>query len=73
MSAIVVSSLISAGGFVLTVSSTVAIVSFKMGQFRQEQMDMKEAIAGKANLSDLVQIKESLAEIKGMFVLRLRE
>ena len=73
MSSVEASILISAGGFIVTAGTNLALISYKMGQFRQQQMDMKEELAGKANLSDLIQIKESLAEIKGMFVLRLRE
>jgi hypothetical protein len=73
MTADLASALISGGTLVLSLSTTLAIVAYKTGQFRQKLTDMETKLATKADLSDMASIKEALAEIKGMFVLRLRE
>lgn len=64
---------IGLGSLSISVGTTIAIVSFKTGQYKQKLLDMEEKLASKANAGDITAIKESLAEIKGMFVLRLRE
>jgi hypothetical protein len=69
----VASDWISGGTLVLSVSTTLAIVGYKLGQFRQKLSDMEAKLATKADAADISAIKEALAEIKGMFVLRLRE
>jgi hypothetical protein len=68
-----VSAIFGSGAFVLSVASTLSIVAYKTGQYKQKISDMEAKLASKADLSDITAIKEALAEIKGMFVLRLRE
>jgi hypothetical protein len=61
---------ISAIGVVTAVGSSLAIVSYRIGRNDQRITDLEK---NKAELADVTSMKESLAEIKGMFVLRLRE
>lgn len=68
-----VSILIAGIGLFISVGSTLGIVSYKMGRFTQKQADMEKMVDSKADRADITAIKETLAEIKGMFVLRLRE
>ena len=65
-----VNAAIAATGTVVSVGSTLAIVSYKLGKTAQRIADLEK---NKADLADITSMKESLAEIKGMFVLRLRE
>lgn len=65
--------IVSVVTLVVTLATSLAIVSYKTGQNRQRITELEQEIATKAAHTDLVQIKEALAEIKGMFVLRLRE
>lgn len=73
MTATGVSLIVTIAGFVVTIVSSIAIVSFKTGGLSKQVEINQESIRLKADLDDLQSIKESLAEIKGMFVLRLRE
>lgn len=73
MTATGVSLIVTIAGFVVTIVSSIAIVSFKTGGLSKQVDINRESIRLKADLDDLQSIKESLAEIKGMFVLRLRE
>lgn len=55
---------------VISLIGSLAVVSFKSGKIAQKVADLE---LQKANAADVVAMKESLAEIKGMFVLRLRD
>jgi hypothetical protein len=68
----ITSLIIGLGSLFISLGSTLAIVSFKTGQYKQKILDMEAKLGSKADLNDITAIKESLAEIKGMFVLRLR-
>jgi len=73
VSTVSISVLSSIATFVLTIVSELVIISFNAGRTK-ERINMLEAVVQqKADHGDIVQIKEALAEIKGMFVLKLRE
>lgn len=59
--------------FIVTVASALSVVSFRFGQLTQRINQLEQGLAQKADHTDITQIKETLAEIKGMFVLKLRE
>lgn len=63
----------SALTFLFSIATSLAIVSFNMGRMRERISMLETALAQKADHADIVAIKEALAEIKGMFVLKLRE
>ena len=69
----ILSTAIGTGSLGISLGSTLAVVSFKTGQYKQKILDLEARLSSKADAGDITAIKESLAEIKGMFVLRLRE
>jgi hypothetical protein len=62
--------IVSAAGVIVAIGSSLALVSYRMGRHDQRISDLEKY---KADLADVTSMKESLAEIKGMFVLKLRE
>lgn len=64
---------IGAGTLTVTMLSTTAIVSYMIGQMREDIAHNSEMLNHKADIADVTAMKETLAEIKGMFTLKLRE
>ena len=64
---------IAAGGFVLSVATSIFIAGSRWGQVRTEIAILTKAQETAATKDELAGVKESLAEIKGMFRLSLRE
>ena len=69
----VASAVIGLSSLVLSLSGTLAIISFRTGEYKQRITNLEDRLSSKAELADVTSMKESLAEIKGMFVLRIRE
>lgn len=57
----------------LSLGVTLVGAGIKWGALKTEVKEMKAVIDKTATKEEVTQMKEALAEIKGMFVLRLRE
>jgi hypothetical protein len=64
---------ISGGGVVLSALTATAIASFRFGSLNAQVKSLQAAQDGMARKEDLTPIKETLAEIKGMFRLELKD
>lgn len=64
---------IAAGGVTLSILTTISIASFRLGVYREQIAELRMKQEKMATKEDLTPIKESLAEIKGMFRLELKE
>lgn len=73
MSISAVAFLISGGGLILSIISAVAIVSMRYGTLREQVRELQAKQNNMVTKDDLTPIKESLAEIRGMFRLELKE
>lgn len=73
MISVSVASIIAGGGFLLSIFTTVAIVSVGYGALRERVRELEAKQANAVIKDDLTPIKETLAEIKGLFRLELKE
>lgn len=65
--------IISASGFILSMAGTVAIVSFRIGGASNRFDRMEKDINNMATKDQLSDVKADIAEIKGMFTMKLKE
>jgi hypothetical protein len=70
---VVIASIGVATSLVVTITTTIAIVSYRFGTLKAEVSELQSRIANMVTTSDLAPIKETLAEIKGMFRLELKD
>jgi hypothetical protein len=64
---------VAAASFLLSILTTVVIVSYRFGILREQVNELRLRQSDMATRNDLTPIKESLAEIKGMFRLELKD
>jgi hypothetical protein len=64
---------VSIGSIVISLLGSVAITSYRYGILREQVNELRTRMAGMASKDDLTGIRESLAEIKGMFRLELKD
>jgi len=65
--------IISGGGLLLSVITAASIVSVKYGSLKERIREIEQRQSHAATKEDLTPIKESLAEIRGMFRLELKD
>lgn len=65
--------IIAGGGFLLSIVTTLMIIAIAYGSLREQVRELQSERSRLVTKDDLAPIKESLAEIRGMFRLELKE
>ena len=68
----ILAAIISGAGVVTSILTTVAIVSFRAGGATDRLTRMEKDMSNMATKEQLANVKEDLAEIKGMFRMSLK-
>jgi hypothetical protein len=71
--AVIASTIIAGSGLILSIISAVFIAGFRWGSTQQQIRDLQHSANLTATKEDLAGVKESLAEIRGMFRLELKD
>jgi hypothetical protein len=73
MSPDTLSVIIAAAGFILSIGGTAIILAFRAGGASDRLTRMEKDMGNMATKEQLANVKEDLAEIKGMFRMTLKE
>lgn len=73
MSTAILATVIAAVGVIISVLTTLAIVSYKIGGASNRLTTVENNMSNMATREQLSSVKEDIAEIKGMFRMTLKE